>query len=80
MDRTVVEAFQKASGPYRADMAVGIAFVAKGRQRAGNLVPHTDLACQVFWGLPSESVAPLVDSSFQQLPTDGPEPAYEILQ
>lgn len=80
VDRAAIEAFQKKSGLYSSFLALGIAFVAKGRQRAGNLVPHTDLACQVVWGLPSEEVAPLVDLSFQELPTDGPEPAFEILQ
>ncbi len=80
VERSVIEALRDAAGPYRAYMAVGIAFVAKGRQRAGNLVPHTDLACQVVWGLSSEQAAPLVDLGFQDLPTDGPETGFEILQ
>ncbi len=80
IDRAAIEALQKAAGPFAPYMALGIAFVAKGRQRAGNPVPHTDLACRVLWGLSSEHAAHIVDVGFQALPLDGPKPAYEILQ
>lgn len=80
VDRAAIEALQRAADAYRPQMAVGTAFVAKGRERAGNQVPHTDLACRVLWGISSESAAYIVDVAFQNLPTDGPEPAYEILQ
>src|SRR5947209_11308637 len=36
VDRAAIEALQAAAGPFRSYMAVGAAFVAKGRQRAGN--------------------------------------------
>ncbi|MBV8693986.1 MAG: DUF1702 family protein [Ktedonobacteraceae bacterium] len=80
VDRTTIEALQKAAGPYRPQLALGAAFVAKGRKLAGNPVSHTDLACEVLCGISSERAAQLVDVAFQNLPTDGPEPAYEILQ
>jgi len=80
LDRTAIEALHKEAGPYGPQMALGAAFVAKGRQRAGNLVLHTDLACEVLCGISSNGAAQLVDVAFQNLPTDGPEPAYEILQ
>jgi hypothetical protein len=80
VDRAAIEALQRAAGPYGAHMAVGTAFVAKGRQRAGNPAAHTDLACEVLCGISSDSAAHIVDVAFENLPLDGPEPAYEILQ
>jgi enediyne biosynthesis protein E3 len=80
IDRAAIEALQKAAGPYRPHMGLGTAFVAKGRQRAGNPVSHTDRACRVLWGLSSEQAAQIVDKGFEDLPADGPEPGYEILQ
>ncbi|HEY1348701.1 MAG TPA: DUF1702 family protein [Ktedonobacteraceae bacterium] len=80
LERADIEALAQAAGPARAWMAVGVAFVARGRQRAGNPVPHTRLACQVLWGLSDEQAAQLVSAAFEDLPLDGPEPAFEILQ
>jgi enediyne biosynthesis protein E3 len=80
VDRAAIEALHRAAGPYGPQMALGAAVVAKGRQRAGNPVPHTDLACEVLCGVSSERAAHILDVAFQNLPTTGPEPAYEILQ
>lgn len=80
IERAAIEALHRAAGPYGPHMALGVAVVAKGRQRAGNLVPHTELACQVLCGIPSEQAAQILDVAFQNLPTDGPQPAFEILQ
>jgi Protein of unknown function (DUF1702) len=80
VDRAAIEALQRAAGPYGPQMALGAAVVAKGRQRAGNPVPHTELACEILCGVSSERAAHILDVAFQNLPTAGPEPAYEILQ
>lgn len=80
VDRATVEALQKAAGPYKPQMAMGAAFVAKGRQLAGNPVPHTDLVCDILWELTADQTAQITTVAFQHLPTDGPEPAFEILQ
>lgn len=80
VDRATVEAVQKAAGPYEPQVAMGAAFVAKGRQLAGNPVPHTDLVCDIFWGLTADQTAHITTVAFQDLPLDGPEPAFEILQ
>ncbi len=80
IDRATVEALQKEAGPYKAQMAMGAAFVAKGRQLAGNEVPHTNLVCEILWGLTAEQAAYRTSMAFQHLPTAGPEPAFEIIQ
>jgi len=80
VDQATVEALRKAAGPFEPQMAMGAAFVAKGRQLAGNPVPHTDLVCSLLWGLTAEQAAALTTAAFQDLPTDRSEPAFEILQ
>lgn len=80
VDLATVEALQQAAGPYQPQLAMGAAFVAKGRQLAGNPVPHTDLVCQSIWGLSAEQAASITTVAFQDLPTDGPEPAFAVLQ
>ena len=79
-ERATVEAVQRAAGPFVPQLAMGVAFVAKGRQRAGNLVPYTDLVCDLIWGQTAHQTADLTTRAFQQLPANGPEPAFEVLQ
>ena len=38
-------------------LAQGVAFAAKARQRAGNPAPHTDLACRIVCGMSAEEAA-----------------------
>lgn len=80
VDRATVTAVRATAGPYVPQLAMGAAFVAKGRQLAGNPVPHTDLVCELLWGLTAEQAARITTRAFQDLPLDGPDPAFEILQ
>jgi hypothetical protein len=78
VDRPTIKTLQTAAGPHKSQMAVGAAIAAKFRQQAGAAAPHTDLACDVLWGLSSEQVAHIADVACQDLPLDGKEPAYEL--
>ncbi len=80
VDRAAVEALRTAAGRHAARMAVGTAFVAKGRIRAGNPVPGTALACEVLCGISDEEAARHVDRAFEDLPDSPSEPAYDTLQ
>jgi hypothetical protein len=80
VDSEIIEDLRMAAGQYGPQLALGASVVAKGRQRAGNPVPHTDLACEILCGISSRQAAQLVDFAFLSLPVDGPEPAFEILQ
>jgi len=66
------------SGGSRRALAQGAAFAAKTRQRAGNLVPHTEEACGVICGLSAADAAAVTDNALQRLPGDGDIPAFEI--
>jgi len=80
VERADVEHLRQAAGQYAPHLALGGAVVAKGRQRAGNPAPHSAMVCEVFCGTTSDDAASFVDHAFEDLPLDGAEPAYEILQ
>jgi hypothetical protein len=67
-----------AAEEFRPHLAQGSAFAAKARLRAGNLVPHTEHACQVFCGMSARDAAAVTDTALRNLSGDGAEPAYEI--
>lgn len=74
-----VESLLAAAGPHAPQLAQGMAFAAKARQRAGNLTPQTELACRVVWGLPAGEAAAVSDEALRNLPPDRPgEPAFEV--
>jgi hypothetical protein len=78
VSRNVLEQLREHAAGYEPDLAQGVAFAAKARQRAGNMVPHTDLACDVFCRLRADEAAAITDRCLQDLPADGAEPAYQV--
>jgi hypothetical protein len=78
VERQVIEALAHAAGPYHPQLAQGVVFAAGTRQKAGNPVPHTELACRVVCGISLAEAAHRFDVTGQDLPTDGTEPAFEI--
>jgi hypothetical protein len=77
-ERAALEALRAAAGPYRAQLARGAAVAAWGRKQAGNLVPHTELACQVYGGVSGEEAAQTADIARKDIPSATAEPAHEI--
>jgi hypothetical protein len=77
VDRDVLDALLRAAGPFAAELAQGAAFAAKARLRAGNLVSHTVMACDVFCSMSAEAAAAVTDDCLVNLPPDGAEPAYQ---
>ena len=66
-----------AAGDFLPQLSQGAAFAAKARQRAGNLSPYQDLACGILCGMTASEAARVTDDVLENLPNDGPEPAYE---
>jgi enediyne biosynthesis protein E3 len=54
-----------ASGRYRLHAAQGAAFAVGARVRAGNLVPHAELACELLCGLDARAAAGVTDSALR---------------
>lgn len=69
---------REVAGVHHVQLAQGAAFAAKARQRAGNTTAHTDQAAAILCRLSVEEAARLCDTTLENLPSNGPEPAYEI--
>ena len=78
VDASDIERLASTAAPYSVQLAQGAAFAAKARQRAGNLLPHTDTACRILCGMSAEEAARVTDTTLADLPPDGDEPAYEV--
>ena len=78
-ERTVIETLQVAAGSYRSQLALGVAIAANARHSVGNPSPTADLASEVVWGLPSQTISRMVDAARENLPAGTRvEPAYEV--
>jgi len=78
VDEANLKALHESAGSFHPQLAQGAAFAAKARQRAGNLLPHTQLACGTLCGIPAEEAARVTDAALEDLPTSEPEPTYEL--
>jgi hypothetical protein len=59
-------------------LAQGAAFAAEARQRAGNSAEYTEMATRILCGLSTTEAARLCDTTLENLPENGSEPAFEI--
>jgi hypothetical protein len=78
VDQAGIEAMRLAAQAYTPHLAQGAAFAAKSRQRANNPAAHTEMACRVLCGLPTEAAALITDVALERLSGDDEEPAYEV--
>jgi len=69
---------QVLAGVHQSQLAQGSAFAAKARQRAGNLVPHTEHACQVLCHMSAPRAAAITDQALHDLAPGGAMPAYAV--
>ena len=76
-DERELRLLRDLAGRYAGDLAQGSAFAAGARVRAGLVVPHNELATQVFCALPVEAASKVTDDARADLPPDGVLPAYE---
>jgi hypothetical protein len=77
-DRAALESVRKVAQLYQVQLALGAAVAARGRHQAGNLVAHTDLACEVYCGLSSEEAFQITNVASENIPTDDVKPIYEL--
>lgn len=77
-DKATLETLRALGGEFLSQVAQGVAFAAKARQRAGNLASHTELACQVLCGLSANQAAAITDEALVGLDSDGEVPSYEV--
>jgi hypothetical protein len=74
-----IEALRNAAGAFAPELAQGVAFAAKARERAGNMAAHTELAARTICGTGASEAAAVTDQALEGLPADRPgEPAFEV--
>jgi enediyne biosynthesis protein E3 len=74
-----VAELRRAAGPRVPELAQGVAFATKARERAGNPAAHTELAARVICGMSAAEAAAVTDAAQGGLPADRPgEPAFEV--
>jgi enediyne biosynthesis protein E3 len=78
LDESALCALREQAGHHWHHLALGAAFAAKARQRAGNLTGYTDLAAGILCGLSATDAAHLSDATLENLPVDAVDPAYEV--
>jgi len=77
-DEAELRAFFDAAGPYRPQVSQGSAFAAGARVRADLVVPHNEVATQVFCGMSPAQAAKVSDETVPLERDDGELPLYEI--
>jgi hypothetical protein len=70
--------FWDHAGDQRPQVAQGSAFAAGARVRAGLVVPHTEVASQVFCGMTAQSAWELTERTLPDGPAADGTPAYEV--
>ncbi len=70
--------FLRRSGPHAPFVAQAAAFAAQARVRAGLLVPHTELATQVFCRTSATEAARATEELIPSGPSGSGLPAYEV--
>lgn len=78
MNSLEMEILVRFTQDYFAPFAQGVAFAAKARQRAGQILPTTEKACQVFCGQTAQQLAAITDEMLQDLQPEGDLPLYEV--
>jgi len=73
-----VQTLIENAGANQPQVAQGVAFAAKTRERAGNGSPHTEMACQIVCGMTAEDAAHLTDLALNNLSAEQTIPAYEV--
>jgi len=67
VDEGTLRALLDSAGAHAPWLAQGASFAAKARQRAGNTVPHVEMACRILCSRSASEAAQLTDDILAQL-------------
>ena len=73
-----LRALRETAGEHWPSLGQGAAFAAKARHRAGNVTAYTERASRILCNRSAAEAARLTDEALENLPGNGPEPAYEV--
>ena len=75
---TAIASIGEYGAAYGAQIAQGVAFAAKARLRARNLVEHTSRACRILCGTDANDAAAITDRCLVGLADTARVPAFEL--
>ncbi len=78
VERGELKRIRERAAGHEGHLAQGAAFAAKARQCAGNLMPHTEAACEVYCETSANMAAKATDDALIELPADEDIPAFEV--
>jgi hypothetical protein len=79
VEESDLELMRSLSGEYAPDGAQGAAFAAKARLLADLATPHTEMATQVWCGMPAVKAAAVTDDALEVLlEPEGDVPSFEM--
>ncbi|MDB5035307.1 MAG: hypothetical protein JWQ98_2548 [Chlorobi bacterium] len=78
VEKGVLDHLVGLSGLHFPALAQGVLFATETRLNAGNLLPHTTLACRTICNISVEQASAMVNIDRRELRYDAAEPAYEI--
>lgn len=78
VDRGSLETLGELGGQYQAQLAQGVAFAAKARQRAGNQAEHTELAARLICGMSADDAALITDLAAARVKPSASQTNYEV--
>lgn len=78
VERSAVTELRAQAGSYLPQVAQGVAFAAKARQRANIPAYHTEMACEILCGMSGNDAAYVTDLALDGLTHSKTIPAYEI--
>jgi hypothetical protein len=77
--RAEIDELRRAAGANTPELAQGVTFAAKARERAGNPAAHTEMAAEVICGMSAAAAAAVTDRAREDLPAGRPgEPGFEV--
>jgi enediyne biosynthesis protein E3 len=68
----------RLAGPHRSSVALGCAFACEARSHAGNMMPHTEHAANVFAGMSAAEAAAITRQELRAAVDDDSTPRYEM--
>src|SRR2546421_6099609 len=77
-DETELRWLWRQAGEYRPQLAQGSAFAAGARVRAGLVMPHNELATQLFCGMTTAQASEVTDRALPDAAAPSAQPAYEV--
>ncbi len=67
VEKSVIEQMKQLGEKYILNLGQGASFAAAARIHAGNLMPHTDMACMIYCGINANTASEITEASRKEI-------------